>query len=240
MRACLLSGLRARRSNLECKLKVRQFEAAKLHPVYGDLFVHATRADAGSSVSVNGYLAGAHPRRRNQLVLVVAPATGLRADAPVAAPASATRPSPAGAAVVELARVFVDLASRYDVPEHTVQFAVLDGPDVAGALIDLLETPTWPLASTLTVVGVGYDEQAGRAVSAWLADRAATDSLSIAFTAVAPPRRVTDRAPGRPTFVAEAMAHVEAAYPVVLAAATTDLPFAPVDPDTLRLPRIDP
>ena len=110
--------------------------------------------DAGA-INVLGFLAGKHPVRREELVLVCADLDAIGQVGGV----RTLDPRDVGthaAALLEVARNYSGLTRWMDVPERTILFAVFSGSRLGNAgLKAYLQNPLWEMRKTVSVVYIG-------------------------------------------------------------------------------------
>lgn len=123
----------------------------------------------GEGINVMGYVAGKHPARSDELVLVCADLDNLGLFAGLRT-LDAAHLGIGAAALLEVAQLYA-LVSRYTLtPERTVLFAVFSGArQNYRGLHEYLRTPLWPLDKTRSVIYLGLDPEDTDQVRALLA-----------------------------------------------------------------------
>lgn len=203
------------------------------------------------AINVMGYVAGKHPAHADELVIVC---SDLDAAGQVAGTSIVDLEhfGVETAALLELARNFSYVSRRWTMPDRTLLFAVWSGARTGMAgLRAFLKQPTWDLERATAVVYVGLSPEEEPAVRALLAEHglplyavpAPDEPLAPQPAYVIPEAAVQRMARQRGIPAAEspslnlseimdkAMLHAvalsEAAYPVVLRAATGMEPLPP-------------
>lgn len=210
-----------------------QLREAELHPAYDSEFTLHFLSDAAppSAIGVLGYVPGKHPERMTELVLVFARLDGMGTSA-----VPSGFPDLGVATVLEVARQYSAFAQGFQVPERTVLFALFSGGPTGGlGLHAYLARPAWPLDKTRSVIYVGLSETHVGAVEA------ALEPHGIPLIALPVPLART--APGGGPLltplrqaVQDVVVMAERLNLLLLREALTSAPFAPVSPDTLRVP----
>lgn len=242
----------ARRYALAAAYVAARLAEFRLQPVLHDSFQVRYAPPPQEARTTLGYVAGKHPERAAEAVLVAArlrPAAG--------APARGAAPPGVGtAALLELARLYGTAARYGNVPERTLLFAVFSGGgEPLAGLRQYLRYPLWPLDRTRAVVYLGLDPAEEAAVRSLLAEwglplfAVPPDSLLNApAPAVQEPtpgnRRRGEAAATRSSAlvaagVGQALALADSANTLLFRLAVTPHPFRPVAADTLRVPGRD-
>ncbi len=215
------AGETARRREAARYVATRMYDY-RLQPVFKDNYRLPPGASEGQAFGVAGYVAGKHPVRERELVIVCAD---------VAAEDGA--PGLGAAALLELARNYAYFGRFSLVPERSVLFAVwTEGPQ---GLAAYLRAPTWPLANIHALVYVGLGPEEKTEVEALL------DPLGIPLYAVAPqelPYPLPDPSarPSADSAAVRARAAAAKAHGWLRAEVITSGALLPALGDTLRAP----
>lgn len=207
------------------------------------------------AINLLGFVAGKHPKRARELVIVATDMDNVGAIAGVST-FDADHLGIGTAALLEVARHYALFGAYGSVPERTVLFAVFSGGRQGHAgLRSYLRLPAWPLSQTRAVVYLGLDPQHAPDARALLAAQdillyevaPPPDTLASPGLLLIPergPRRRTPEAGDElprladmiTTGVVRARAMADSAHTLLLRETVTPAPFRPVAEDTLRAP----
>lgn len=222
------------------------------------------RTNAGA-INVLGYVAGKHPVRSRELVLVCADLDAVSDFAGVRT-LDFENFAVGTAALLEVARNLSYVARRWSLPERSVLMAVWSGSQLGHeGLRYFLDDPTWALDHITSVIYLGLTAEEEPAVRKLLADKGLQlhviprsakplfdqPLLLLPDPAVHRLARESRRASGGDvpdemavpdldvvidSAIVQARSMADAAYERMLVASTSSNPFAPVREDTLKRP----